>query len=465
MDNQLLTYWADCLKIFRDNLTETAYNAWFAPLSPLSCENQVLVLQVPSQYCVDYIEENYIDLLSKTLVRVFGRGIKLEYRVVIDSETGSGTVIPSDTMGQNVPSFPSFTARQYTFEPQRQEMQPFNSQLNSGLNFGAFVEGQSNHMAYTAGLSIAQNPGKTAFNPMFVYGGSGVGKTHLANAIGNRVKQLYPEKRVLYVAANTFQMQYQTAVIDNKVNDFLMFYQSIDVLIVDDIQYFADKKGTQNTFFFIFNHLQQTGKQLILTSDKAPLELQGLEQRLLSRFKWGLSVEITRPDFELRRGILKNKIYRDGLEIGDDVVDFIADNVVENVRDLEGVLVSLMAYSTFSLTPIDLQLARDVVGRLVELKPKEISLTEIIDNVSDYYGVSAKEIASKSRRREVANARQVAMYLAKQLTNKSLKEIGRAIGNRDHATVLHSVKIVADTLEYDTVFRRSLTELENRLRK
>lgn len=459
---QASKYWSECLSILRDNLTESAFKTWFAPIEACSYENDVLVLQMPSQFCVEYIEENYIDILSKVLVRVFGKGTKLEYRVVIDSTSGQGTVIPSDTLGYALQ--PDNQQQTYNQPDTASNLSDVDSQLNPHLNFNEFVAGTSNQLARTAGISIAETPGKTIFNPFFVYGGSGVGKTHLANAIGNRIRQLYPQKRVLYVPANTFQMQYQAAVADNRHNDFFAFYQSMDVLIVDDIQYFADKKGTQNIFFFIFNHLHQMGKQIILTSDKSPVELRGLEQRLLSRFKWGLAAEITSPDFQLRKDILLNKIYRDGLDIPEEVVDYIADNVRQNVRDLEGVLASMMAHSTFVQTPIDMNLARQAVSRVVDVVNNEITIDSIIENVCAYYNVSVKEVPSRTKRREVANVRQVSMYLARKLTEQSLGEIGRAV-NRDHATVVHSIKVVEQQLEYDPMLRRAVKDIENELRK
>lgn len=448
------------MDILRDNLTESAFKTWFLPLVPQSYSDHVLVLQVPSQFCVEYIEENYIDLLSKTLVRVFGRGIQLEYRILIDSTSGRGTVIPSDSPVWTTPTADPHI--QHDLRPQT-ELPAFDSQLSEHLNFQEFVQGNSNKLACTAGMSIAQSPGRVPFNPCFIYGGSGVGKTHLANAIGNRIKRLYPSLRVLYVSANTFQMQYQSAVLDKRTNDFYAFYQSIDVLIVDDIQYFADKKGTQNTFFFIFNHLHQLGKQLILTSDKPPLELKGLEQRLLSRFKWGLSVEITKPDFQLRRDILKSKIHRDGLDISEEVIDYIAENVRDNIRDLEGVLVSMLAHSTFINAPIDLNLARQIVSQVVDVAPTEVSIDNIVDKTCRYFQVEQQEVFSRSRRREVANARQVSMYLAKQLTDRSLSDIGKAIGNRDHATVIHAIKLVEQALVSNPGLHRAVKEIKNEL--
>ena len=292
-----------------------------------------------------------------------------------------------------------------------------------------------------------------------------MGKTHLANAIGVMTKQLHPEKRVLYVSANTFQIQYTDAVRNNTQNDFLNFYQTIDVLLIDDIQEISGKTGTQNTFFHIFNHLHQTGKQLVLTSDRSPLEMVGMEQRLLTRFKWGLSAEIEKPDFDLRKSILQNKIYRDGLEIPENVVDYIAENVVDNVRDLEGVLISILAHSTLTNMPIDINLAEKVISRIVNITPKVMTVEHIRDTVCDYFKLSLDAISTKSRKMEVVQARQIAMYFSKMLTKNSLSSIGMHIGKRDHATVLHACKKVEDLIETDKHFRKDVEEIEERLRK
>lgn len=458
MDN-LTTYWNDCLRILRDNLTESAYKAWFAGIVPQSYENGNLILQVSSQFCVEYIEENYIDLLSKTLMRVFGRGINLEYRILVDSKSGAGMVMPSTTISKPLVETPLST---YNPHPAVQQL---DSQLNPGLSFLSFVQGESNKLARTAGMAIAENPGRTSFNPLFVYGGSGVGKTHLANAIGNKIRQNNPGTRVLYVSAQVFQTQYQDAVIYNHVNDFLNFYQTIDVLIVDDIQYWADKAGTQSAFFQIFNYLHQMGRQIILTSDKSPLDLKDLEQRLLTRFRWGLSVEITKPDFTLRKEILKNKIYRDGLDIPEEVIDYIANNVRDNVRDLEGVLVSLLAYSTLTDEEINMTLAQQVVARLVQVAPQEYTVDKIVDVVSNYYKVSVADINSKQRSHDIAMARFVAMFMARKLTQKPLAEIGRRFGNRNHATVLHALEMINDQMSIDPMLVKAINDIENEIKK
>lgn len=453
--------WICCLSVIKDNISEASYNTWFAPIVPLKYENSIFVLQVPSQFFVEYIEEKYIDLLRMTLYREVGVGTRLEYRVLIDKSSGKGTQIPS--AGEQPKPITGGNAYISPYhKPQLPEIDP---QLNPAYNFNNLIEGNSNKLARTAGISIANEPGKTIFNPLFVYGQSGVGKTHLANAIGVMTKQLHPEKRVLYVSANTFQIQYTDSVRSNSQNDFLNFYQTIDVLIIDDIQEFAGKTGTQNTFFHIFNHLHQTGKQLVLTSDRSPIVMVGLEQRLLTRFKWGLSAEIEKPDFDLRKSILESKIYRDGLEISDEVVNFIAEHVVDNVRDLEGVLVSLLAHSTLADMPIDVTLAEKIISRIVNITHKVNTVEKIRDVVCEYFSLTVDAISTKSRKREVVQARQIAMYLSKQLTKNSLSSIGNTIGQRDHATVLHACKIVNDLMDCDKNFRTSVREIEEKLKR
>jgi len=455
--------WSRCLSVIKDNISEVSFNTWFLPLVALKYQNNIFVLQVPSQFFVEYIEEKYIDLLRMTLYREVGVGTRLEYRVMIDKSSGTGTQIPSSGDQQRPKSMTNNSSYVNPYhKPQLPEIDP---QLNPAYNFNNLIEGNSNKLARTAGISIGNEPGKNIFNPLFVYGQSGVGKTHLANAIGVMTKQLHPEKRVLYVSANTFQIQYTDAVRSNTVNDFLNFYQTIEVLIVDDIQEFAGKTGTQNTFFHIFNHLHQTGKQLILTSDRSPIVMVGLEQRLLTRFKWGLSAEIEKPDFDLRKSILQSKIYRDGLEIEEEVVDFIAEHVVDNVRDLEGVLVSLLAHSTLANIPIDVTLAEKVISRIVNITKKVNTVEKIRDAVCEYFSLSIDAISTKSRKREVVQARQIAMYLSKQLTKSSLASIGNAIGQRDHATVLHACKIVNDLMDCDKNFRLSVREIEEKLKR
>lgn len=447
--------WAQCQTILADNLTSSAYQTWFAPIVPLQFADGVLVLQVKSQFVAEYIEENYIPLLSAAIYRVFGHGTRLEYRVLIDSTTGAGTMLPSN--GSSV------QAMDMSLAAGQRQLANFDTQLNTLYTFDSFVAGEPNKLARTAGLAIAKRPGSTAFNPLFIYGGSGVGKTHLANAIGNEVRVQNPHLRVLYVSANTFKLQYQDAAKNNRIPDFLNFYQSIDVLIMDDIQYFAGLKGTQDTFFHIFNYLQQSRKQLILTCDRPPIELKDIEERLLTRFKWGLSAEVKRPDYDLRKNILLSKMRRDGIELSEDVVNFIAQNVRDSVRDLEGILASLLAHSTLTDREIDLALAEQVVSHIVAIQPRTTSVSDIIEAVAEHYSLPTKALLSQNRSRDIAQARHVALYLSKELTNCSLNEIGFKMGKRTHATVLHSIALIKSQLEFDPVLRQHLAQLQTTL--
>lgn len=451
--------WKECLGVIKDNVSDTVYDTWFSPIVPLMYKGNEFVIQVPSQFFYEYIEEKYVDLLRKTLYRVVGEGTQLKYRIVMDKQTQTATEIPSTkkvSINSNRPVLSN------PFE--KAVLQDIDPQLNEIYVFDTFVEGNSNKLARVAGLSISKNPGDTTFNPLFLHGHSGVGKTHLVNAIGVGVKENFPEKRVLYVSAHQFQIQYTDAVRRNTVNDFLNFYQTIDVLIIDDIHEFAGKTATQNTFFHIFNHLHQLRKQIVLTCDRSPASMQGLEQRLLTRFKWGLTAELEKPNFELRKEILKKKIYRDGLDISDDVVDFIAKNVTDNVRDLEGVIISLLAHSTLGNAAIDLNLAEKIVGRLVTINPLSITIEGIKKTVCDYFNLAEEEIQTKSRKREIVQARQIAMFLAKRYTKNSLSMIGGAIGNRDHATVLHACKTVNDLIQTNKSFRAYVQDIEAKLK-
>ena len=444
--------WAQCQTILADNLTSSAYQTWFAPIVPLRFAEGTLVLQVKSQFVAEYIEENYIPLLSAAIIRVFGQGTRLEYRVLVDSTSGAGTTLPSAGSPANA----------------RPIAQPAVSNndlptLNELYTFDSFVAGAPNKLARTAGLAISKQPGYTAFNPLFIYGGSGVGKTHLACAIGHQVQALHPQARVLYVSANTFKLQYQDARKDNRIPDFLNFYQSVDVLIVDDIQYFAGLKGTQDTFFHIFNYLQQSRKQLILTSDRPPIELKDIEERLLTRFKWGLAAEIQRPDYQLRKDILLSKMRRDGITLSDEIVDFIAQSVKDSVRDLEGILASLLAHSTLTDKEIDLALTEQVVSHIVAVQPHRTTVDDVIEEVSKHYNISQKAILSSNRSKEISQARHVTAYLCKKLTQSSLTEIGFRLGRRTHATMLHSIAYVNGMLEEDPVLRQHIAQLQSAL--
>ena len=445
--------WAQCQQVLRDNLSQTAYQTWFAPVCALQYENDVLVLQVKSQFIVEYIEENYLNLLSRVLRKVFGPQIRLEYRIMV---AGSSIDVPSEPLRETI------VQRDEVYAPQQEVMNDWDSQLNPQYTFDNFIKGEPNKLARAAAIEIAKSPGKTLFNPLFLFGGSGVGKTHLAYAIGNEVVRLNPNARVLYVTANTFKLQFQDAVNRNQVPDFLMFYQSVDLLIVDDIQYFSDLKGTQDTFFQIFNYLQQSHKQLILTSDRSPMELRGIQDRLLSRFKWGLAAEILRPDYPLRKDILLYHIKRDGIKLTDDIIEYVASNVSDNVRDLEGVLASLLAYSTLTDNAIDMALTETVVGRLVQLHPKTFLPADIIAAVCQSLNMPEAVITARTRQRDAVKARNIVMYLIKKFTNSSLGEIGKYV-HRDHATVAHSLNLMDDLMSYDVVLRQDIAKIERLL--
>ena len=464
---QHVELWNQCLSIIKDNIGESMYNTWFAPVVPLSYKDNNLVLQVPSQFFYEYIEEQFAYLLRQTLNRVVGPEAMLLYKIMIDHNTDNGSTIlpPSGSSSQEkittqevVVNTPFTTIERTTFDPQ----------LNRNYNFSNYIEGVSNRLARCAGLNIAEQPGRSIFNPIFIWGASAVGKTHLANAIGLAVKENYPEKRVLYISANLFTMQYSDATQHNQRNDFLNFYQSIDVLIIDDVQELAGKTQTQNTFFHIFNHLHQLGKQLIMCCDREPSKLEGMEDRLLSRFKWGLVVEVEKPDFNLRKAILKHKAYRDGIEIPENVIDYIAENVTRSVRDLEGVLVSLLAHSTLMNAEINIQLAQKIVGNVVEMptiEKENITVDKICNIVCQYYSLPLEAINSSSRKREIAEARQVAMYLARTHTSTSLSVIGQSMGNRDHTTVLYACKTVQNQMDVDSSFRERINTLESQIQQ
>lgn len=418
---------------------------WFAPIIPLSFEANILVLQVQSQHIVTYIEENYLDILSEVLFRNFGPSLHLEYKVLLDSSSGTTSTISSTKTEDII----QVMTEQYSPVLMHKSAadNDFDTQLNPSYTFSTFVAGEANKMARSAASAIAKQPGTTSFNPLFIFGESGVGKTHLANAVGNKIHLTFPNKKVLFVSANTFKIQFQSATKSNNVPGFLKFYQNLDVLIIDDIQYFSRLRGTQDTFFHIFNFLQQTHKQLLFTSDRSPLELKDIDDRLLTRFKWGLTAEIKKPDYELRKNIILSKLKRDGIQLSEEIIEFIARNVNESIRDIEGVIASLLAYSTLSEDDINLALAQQVVSRIVEVKPNIITLEDIIRAVVTYFHVTERELFSKSRNKDILKVRFIAIHLCKTMTNKTLAEIGQALGNRTHATILHALHQIAPLLD------------------
>jgi chromosomal replication initiator protein len=479
MNNEYQTAWGKCLDIIRDNVPGSSFKTWFEPIEPVKLKNKVLTIQVPSAFFYEYLEEQFIDILRKTLRMVLGNGAKLEYNVVMgpansDKQGNNGTpyTVSYPTSGntriQNQPmTLPLNTEDKKSIKnpfiiPGIQKLQ-IDPQLKTDNTFENFVEGDCNRLARSAGYAVARNPGGTAFNPLMIYGNSGLGKTHLAQAIGIEVKELMPDKVVLYVNANKFQTQFTEATRNNNRNDFLHFYQMIDVLILDDVHEFAGKEKTQETFFHIFNHLHQTGKQLILTSDKPPIELKGMEQRLLSRFKWGLTADLQTPDFETRMEILRRKVYKDGISLSDEVLEYIASHVTNNVRELEGALVSLLAQSMLNKREITLDLTAKLITKLVKNSRRELSIEYISKVVCDYFNMPVESIQTKTRKREIVQARQITMYFSKNLTKYSLATIGAQIGNKDHATVLHACKTVNNLKDTDKNFRQYVEDIEKKL--
>ena len=466
--------WENCLRIIKDNVPYISYRTWFEPIVPIRLEKDILTIQVPSPFFYEYLEEQFIDILRKTLRKELGASAKLEYSVVVDNNLNANnkpyTVKLPTNQNNNLKNRP-VTA---SFQDENTIKNPFvipgiqklniDPQLKQDNTFDNFIEGECNRLARSASYAVAQKPGGTAFNPLMLYGNSGLGKTHLAQAIGIEVKERFPDKIVLYVNANKFQTQFSEATRNNNRNDFLHFYQMIDVLIIDDVQEFAGKEKTQETFFHIFNHLHQTGKQLILTSDKPPIELKGLEQRLLSRFKWGLTADLQVPDFETRMNILRKKIYKDGIEIPEEVLEYIASHINSNVRELEGALISLLAQSTLNKKEITIDLAIKMINKLVKCSVREITIDYITKTVCDYFNLSVDSLIVNTRKRETVQARQIAMYFSKSLTKSSLASIGSQIGGKDHATVLHACRTVANLKDTDKNFKVYLDEIEMKLK-
>jgi len=461
MNNSHKALWEECLHLIEANVSEQQYKTWFAPIvfESYSEAEQTLLVQVPSPYVYEYLEQYYVGLLSKVLARVFGTSVKLNYRIVtVKAQHNVTTIVesegPSDIQQPQGTNKAPSTLDAVT--PQQ-----LNPQLDVKKTFQNFIEGDSNKLPRTVGLSIAEHPGKSTFNPFFIYGPSGCGKTHLINAIGVRCKETYPQKRVLYVSARLFQVQFTDSVRHNTTNDFINFYQSIDVLIVDDIQEWMNSPKTLDTFFHIFNHLFRMGRQIILASDRPPVDLQGMKDRLLTRFACGLIAELEKPNVQLCVDILHAKCRRDGLKIPADVIDYIAQTANGSVRDLEGVVNSLMAYSIVYNTNVDMRLAERIIKRAVKVDNHPLTVDDILEKVCQHYHVEQRQVFSKSRKRELVQVRQVSMYLAQKYTKMPAGRIGQLIGNRDHSTVIHSCNTIEQRLKVDKSFSEELSSIEN----
>lgn len=468
--------WANCLSIIKDNVSHQSFKTWFEPIKPIHLNSNTLTIQVPSQFFYEWLEEHYITLLKKTIKKELGPSGSLEYSIIMDNSYNNKT---TDQYSVKVPTTNRTALRNPSVSMPLEVggtkgiKNPFiipglkkvvvDSQLNPNYSFENFVEGECNRLARSAGFAVASKPGGTAFNPLLIYGGVGLGKTHLAHAIGIEIKNNHPNKTVLYVSSEKFTQQFIDSVRNNSQNDFIHFYQMIDVLIIDDVQFFAGKEKTQDVFFHIFNHLHQTGKQLVLTSDKPPVEMQGIEQRLLSRFKWGLSADLQVPSLETRIAILQKKMYTEGIDLPKEVVEYLAYSITTNIRELEGALISLIAQSSLNKKSITLDLAKQMIDKFVKNTAREVSIDYIQKVVCDYFNLPIELLKSKTRKREVVQARQIAMYFAKQMTKASLASIGAHCGGKDHATVLHACKTVNNLIETDKRFRGYIDDLEKKI--
>lgn len=465
--------WNSCLKVIKDNLPLQAYKTWFEPIVPVRLENSILTIQVPSHFFYEWLEEHYITLLKKVIKKEIGPEGQLEYSIVMENSANNSNPYTVKLPASNRKALKNDPVNMPINISDNPIRNPFiipglkkvnvDSNLNPAYSFENFVEGDCNRLARSAGYAVANKPGGTAFNPLLIYGGVGLGKTHLAHAIGIGVKNQSPNKTVLYVSSEKFAHQFIDAVRNQTTNDFIHFYQMIDVLIIDDVQFFSGKEKTQDVFFHIFNHLHQNGKQIILTSDKPPVEMQGMEQRLLSRFKWGLSADLSSPDLETRIAIMEKKMYGNGIELPREVVEYLAYSINTNIREMEGAMTSLLAQASLNKKAITLELAKQMIDKFVKNTAREVSIDYIQKVVCDYFDLPIEMLKSKTRKREVVQARQISMYFSKKMTKSSLASIGAHCGGKDHATVLHACRTVMNLSETDKQFRVYLEDLEKKL--
>jgi chromosomal replication initiator protein len=439
-----LKHWVKCLSLIKTKIGIQSFETWFKPIEPIKYSNNTLTLRVPNKFFYEWIEEHYIKLLNNIILVVLGKNGRIEYLISNDS-------IAKNKRNNSKKLYANKFSEDHNY-----------SNLNSNYSFKNFIHGKCNSIARTAGKRISKNPGNNPFNPLMIFGGTGLGKTHLIQAIGNKIKKNNNES-IYYVTSEKFATQFINSLKENKLKDFTKFYSNIDVLIIDDVQFFSGKTKTQEVFFHIFNQLNLNQKQIVISADKSPLELDGLEERLVSRFKSGLTVELEKPNYNTRLDILKFKVEKDNLSIPEDVIEYIAYEVDSNIREIEGVLISLMAHSTISKVEIDLNLAKSVINKIVKNTNREIDILFIQEIVSKFFHISIEEMKDKVRKKEIVIARQVAMYFSKDYTNNSLKSIGNHFGGRDHSTVIHAVQSVNDMIDTDKIFKKSISEINKRL--
>jgi chromosomal replication initiator protein len=466
------TVWSDCLEIIRKEVDDQNFNTWFKPINPIKSEDDVLTIQVPSQFFYEWLEEHYVPVLKQAIHQVLGPNGRLEYSVVIDSGNQKNPPLMVNYPNGNgmkrnhlQPMNVNGAHEDYSpFSFKALNPQTVNSRLNPSYTFNNFVEGDCNRLARSAGVAVAKKPGTTSFNPLMLYGGVGVGKTHLVQAIGNEIKKNLPEKIVLYVDQNDFTSQFLNALQNHKIQEFQNYYLQVDLLILDDVQFLAGREKTQEMFFHIFNQLHQSGKQIIMTSDCPPRDLKGFQERLLSRFKWGLTADLQEPDFETKLAIIHNKMQSDGIEIPTEVAEYLAYSVDTNLRDMEGVLNSLLFHATLLKKDIDLELAKEVLKNIVKEIQSDVSVDFIQKTVADYFKVSLEQMKSKVKKREIVIPRQVAMYFCKRYTQLTLALIGENFGGRDHSTVIHALESVEDMMKTDANFKNSVDDLTKKFK-
>ena len=450
--------WDKCLAIFKDVLPKEQFEAWFKPVTSLSYRDHNLNVLVPSPYFVEQLDERYIKLITKALHKVYGPGVKLFYHYnQVSNEPTTGVTIESSNPSSAVAPKPGASSNPFNRGTQQDDI---DAQLNPRYNFENYCNSTSNPVARAIGEAIASDPNCKTFNPLFVFGSPGVGKTHLIQAIGIRIKENNPRARVLYVTARLFESQYTTALRSDRINEFINFYQSVDTLIIDDIQDLIGKSSTQRTFFHIFNHLQLNQKQIILSSDTQPSLMEGMEQRMLDRFKWGMTAELEKPDRELRRSVLSQKAKQEGLTLSDDVIDYIADNVTDSIRELEGIMVSLVAHAAILSTDITIDLAHHILARAVKINVRQVNFEIITQEVASYYNISPDQLFTKSRKREISDARQMVMFMAKKHAKMPLKAIGARL-DRTHATVLYACKNIEERLPLEKKLQEDVSAIES----
>ena len=466
--NRHIDIWNDCLHIIEQLVEPQKYATWFKPIKPVSMEDSTLTVEVPTDFFREYLEGAFLDIIKKTLRRVIGADARLIYRVrPVKSQQpmqypASNSLEPSNRPVSINTYNPSGNPSPFVY-PGLQKLN-IKPRLNPVYCFENLIEGECNKMGITAGLNISSAPGNTPFNPLFLFASSGLGKTHIAQAIGLAIKEKFPEKVVLYVTGNEFKTQYMDAVnVKNKLTDFLAFYMKIEVLIVDDIQDLIGQ-GSQNAFFNVFNHLHQSGKQLIFTSDRAPVDLQNFEERLLSRFKWGLSVELKRPDYQTRLAMLKSRSFREGVSIDDAVLEYLATRIKSNFRELEGALISLIAHATLTRQEVTVELAQNITDKIAREEKSDLTIDKVQSVVCEYFNITREALLSKTRKRQIVQARQIAMYISRNhIENCSLSTIGMELGGKDHATVLHACTTVSDLMSTDRTFKQYITDIEKML--